>query len=716
MTKLYHADTATAIDYELQTNNLTQADIDKLERSFIPPDMAASARLFRVTSPEGALIVGRGKGNYAGIVFPYYWPGETKPREYRLRRDNPDIEYKNGQPTEKDKYLSPVGRGNKLYFPPGTDPTCLSDSTTPGVICEGEKKTLALHRMFSEAGRKVLVIGLPGVYGWRGKIGIEPGPDGSKRDVKGPIDDLNHIVWQGREVSIIFDANVATNPMVKAARRKLAQELSQRRASVKYVDTPAVDGVNGPDDLLGLWGPARVLELFASARSSEGDLTGFNRTEVGNAEAFAYLYGHKVRYDYKRGRWLLWLDHWWITENDGELQRLAIKAARELYAQAPTIADLSERQSVATWAIKSESRKSIENRLAITKALFPIADKGDDWDSDPWLFGAGNGVVDLRAGELRAGAPSDRITLHTDVCFDERAECPLWLSFLDRIMASNADLIAFLQRAIGYSLTGRIDEQCLFFLYGGGANGKSTLINTILQMMGRYGRQCAPALLIVQHNDQHPAGLADAATSRFLATIEVDDGKRLAEGLVKQMTGGDRLKARFMRENFFEFESTFKVWLAANHKPTIKGTDHAIWRRIKLIPFDVQIPEPERDKDLADKLATELPGILNWAIKGCLEWQRIGLAEPEEIKKATAAYRAEMDIIADFLEECCDIEAGLMVSAKALFNAYKRWAEAAGETAVNQKKFGGQLTERGFTREKKRDGWVWNGLSVKSEM
>jgi putative DNA primase/helicase len=244
----------------------------------------------------------------------------------------------------------------------------------------------------------------------------------------------------------------------------------------------------------------------------------------------------------------------------------------------------------------------------------------------------------------------------------------------------------------------------LFFLHGMGANGKSTLIGVLQGLLGEYAKQAAPELLVSRGGDRHPTELADLFGARFVASIEVDEGKRLAETLVKQMTGGDRMKGRFMRQDFFEWEPTHKLILAANHRPEIRGTDYAIWRRIHLVPFTVQIPEEERDKQLPAKLRVELPGILTWAIAGCLDWRRNGLGVAEAVREATEGYRAEQDILSDFLEDECTLGPDLWVSASSLHEAYVAWSGGRGQrgaAVLSPTAFGSRCAERGFRSERR---------------
>jgi putative DNA primase/helicase len=323
-----------------------------------------------------------------------------------------------------------------------------------------------------------------------------------------------------------------------------------------------------------------------------------------------------------------------------------------------------------------------------------------------------NGTVDLRTGELREHRREDYLTKIASVEYDLNAACPVWDKCLSRWMDGNADLIGYLQRVFGYALTGNVSEHALWFLYGSGANGKSTLLMTLLAMMEDYGCQAISELLMQRANEQHPTERADLFGRRFVATIETDEGKRLAESLMKQMTGGDRIRARRMREDFWEFAPTHKIFLAANHKPAIRGTDYAVWRRIKLIPFTVTIPDEEKDAHLPDKLKAELPGILAWCLRGCLEWQRSGLGEPDEVRQATASYQAEQDTLAEFFAECCFVHPEAKCRASDLLDAYQRFS---GDKIMTANAFGKRLKERGYENRPGTGGYTfWHRIGLRN--
>jgi len=249
-------------------------------------------------------------------------------------------------------------------------------------------------------------------------------------------------------------------------------------------------------------------------------------------------------------------------------------------------------------------------------------------------------------------------------------------------MARKAGLLRYLQRIAGYSLTADVREQCLFFLYGDGCNGKSTYLGALREMQGDYGMQSVPELLMLKAHESHPTERADLFGKRFVATIETEDGKRMAESLMKQMTGGEIVKARHMKKDFFDMPPTWKIFLAANHKPAIRGTDLGVWRRIKVVPFTETIKDAEKDKTLPDKLRAEMPGILAWAVAGCMDWQREGLAEPEEVQTATETYRAEQDSVGRFIEECCAIGNGYSASKNDFTVAYQAWCKRNNEAEI----------------------------------
>src|SRR3990167_1056257 len=345
----------------------------------------------------------------------------------------------------------------------------------------------------------------------------------------------------------------------------------------------------------------------------------YNLTDLGNAERLATRNSDYLKYVPAWG-WLSWNGARWARE-EGAAWRLAKDTVRSIYAEAERGADEKERAAIATWAMRSESRDKISSMLTLAINETEIDTLPEVFDADPWLLNCTNGALDLRTCDPHPHNPADMITRIAGTLYDPDATCPLWLEYLDRIFAGNAALIGYLRRAVGYSLTRETGEQCLFFCYGTGANGKSTFLETIRALLGDYAQTAEFTTFLAKQSENVRNDIARMAGTRFIAAIEAGEGKRLAETLVKQLTGGDTVTARYLYQDYFEYRPAFKMWLAANHKPTIRGTDNAIWRRIRLVPFTVTIPEAERDSKLSSKLRGELPGILAWAIRGCLEWQ-----------------------------------------------------------------------------------------------
>jgi putative DNA primase/helicase len=432
-------------------------------------------------------------------------------------------------------------------------------------------------------------------------------------------------------------------------------------------------------------------------------------TDLGNAERLAGRHGHDLVHVYGLG-WHVWTGRIWERDETGQVERRAKETVRSIYEEAAQTADDEKRKALATWAKQSESASRLGAMISLARSEPSIPLKADQLDSDPWLMNVQNGTLDLRTGDLKPHERDDLITKLAPVEYDPDATAPTWEKVLEQVLPNQA-VRDFVQRYAGYSLTGDVSEQILLFLYGTGANGKSTLINALLEVMGDYAKQAAPELLTLKHG-AHPTELADLKGARFVASIEVEEGKRLAESLVKQMTGGDRIKARFMRQDFFEFDPTHKIWLAANHRPVVRGTDHAIWRRIKLVPFEVTIPEPKQDPKLPEKLRAELPGILAWVVRGCLEWQREGLGEPEEVRSATESYRADMDPIGEFLEEMCILNENAWTAASELRRGYLGWAKDAGENPLDWHAVTDRLKERGCREKRRHVGRGWQGIEL----
>lgn len=440
----------------------------------------------------------------------------------------------------------------------------------------------------------------------------------------------------------------------------------------------------------------------------------FNRTDLGNAERFVAQHGQDVRYCYPWAKWLVWTGARWGRDDGGKVHRLAKETVRSIYREAAAAEDEGERKALAQHATRSEAEARIRSMLALAQSEVPVSP--DRLDADPWLLNAENGTIDLRTGDLRGHRREDLITRLAPVRYDPDAAAPAWERFLGRVLPGEG-LRAFVRRASGCSATGDTSEQCMFINHGVGNNGKSTFQEALAGALGDYAMRAPTEMLMAKRSGGVPNDVARLKGARFVTASETEEGRRLAESLVKDLTGQDTISARFMRAEWFDFKPTHKLWLSTNHKPEIRGTDNAIWRRIRLIPWAVTVPPAERDRKMPEKLRAELPGILTWVVRGCLEWRREGLRVPDEVRQATREYRAEMDVIAGFLTDCCDVGSRDRAYARELYAAYKRWCEDTGERAESQKKFGSRLKERGFLND--RDGRtgrsMWSGLTLNAE-
>lgn len=443
-----------------------------------------------------------------------------------------------------------------------------------------------------------------------------------------------------------------------------------------------------------------------------GDGSPHPLTDAGNAERFVALHSADVRYVHRWERWLVWDGSRFALDDRREVYRRAIGSARELRRMAANLGG-DEAKAITKHAFLSEKRERVEATLALARTFPPIATLPDELDLDPDLLNLPNGIMNLHTGRLE---PHDRARLLTKaapVPHDATTPVTRWEAFLARIVP-DPDVRAYLRRALGYSLTGNVSEHVLFFCYGTGANGKSTFLETVRDLLGEgeYAKAAAPDLLLAKRQDRHAAEVADLRGARFVTTVEVGEGRAWDEARVKWLTGGDAISARYMYGNPFTFTPTHKFWIAGNHKPRATGTDHGLWRRVHLIPFTVTIPKEEQDGDLRAKLRAELPGILRWAVEGCLEWRRDGLRPPAAVLAATQAYRSGEDVLAAFLEERCATAPAGRVVASALYAVFRAWADQNGERVVTARAFYDALEERGFER-KKVNGQRWIvGLSL----
>ena len=427
-------------------------------------------------------------------------------------------------------------------------------------------------------------------------------------------------------------------------------------------------------------------------------------TEDALALAFTRRYHRDWRYVAAWGCWLVWDGHRWRTEDTLAATDLTRGVCRHaaVHADNPKIA-----AKLATSGTVGgvERLARADRRHAATTA---------EWDADHWLLNTPGGVVDLKTGRQRPHDRADRMTKITTAT--PNGVCPIWRQFLAEVTGGDADLQAYLQRMAGYTLTGSTQEHALFFLYGTGANGKSVFVNTLATILGDYAANAPMDTFMETRTDRHPTDMAGLRGARFVAAIETEQGRRWAESKVKNLTGGDKISARFMRQDFFEFFPQFKLVVAGNHKPAIRNIDEAMKRRLHLIPFTITVPPERRDKLLQQKLLGERDGILAWAVQGCLNWQRLGrLDPPQQVLEATEEYFEAEDALGRWLDERCVREANAKSLSAELFNDWKQWADAAGEFIGSQKRFSDLLITRGVEKWRNPSGLRgFRGIGLKS--
>lgn len=500
----------------------------------------------------------------------------------------------------------------------------------------------------------------------------------------------------------------------------VARSCNKAGLRVKVVHLPNLPNKGDASDWLAAGGTPEGLETFVEAEPPyvftneepfKTPASEFVTTDLGNAERLVERHGRDLRYCHPWKKWFVWGGQRFSPDETGEVERRGKETVRAIYFEAAEGADKNQ-ASVAKHAIKSGSEPRLRAMVSLARMDVPLLPS--QLDENPWLLNLQNGTFNLKTGEMGAHKREHLITKMAPVKFDPAAKCPVWLRFLDRIMGGNKDLIGFLQKAVGYSLTGSITEQCFFILWGKGSNGKTTFLETIRNLLGDYAQQADFSTFLTKRNTGATNDLAALQGARLVCASEIGTGRYLNEGLVKQVTGGEPIRARFLYSEYFEFHPQFKLFLATNCRPNIRGTDLAIWRRVRLVPFDVTIPQEEQDHGLLAKLLKELPGILNWALKGCREWMDHGLGESEAVEEATREYRMDMDLLGNFIEDRCLLDPEASVVTSELKEAYKRWCEDNSENDVGTIAFANYLRSHGCSPDRRGHGGgrIWRGVKL----
>jgi putative DNA primase/helicase len=444
---------------------------------------------------------------------------------------------------------------------------------------------------------------------------------------------------------------------------------------------------------------SNIVQLVDAAQEPRQEFT-----DDALALAFADAYAGELRYVAALGKWMVWDGRRWLTDETLIARHKAREICRRLASRC------NHKKTAKTIA----SAKTIAAVERLAQADRRIASTVDQWDADPWLLNTPAGSIDLKTGSMGKHDPGDCLTKITGVAPDFEMATPIWTAFLMRAMNERRELVDYLQRVAGYSLTGSTEEHALFFNYGRGANGKSTFLDAITGCAGDYHRAAPIETFTASNHDRHPTDLAGLRGARMVTAIETEEGRRWAESRIKALTGGDKISARFMRQDFFVYTPQFKLIIAGNHKPGLRSIDEAIRRRFNLIPWTVTIPIDERDKQLPAKLKEEWPGILAWMIEGCMKWLEVGLAPPDIVTEATAAYLESEDAVAAWIEECSERNPAAWEKSSDLFASWTQWATKAGEYVGSQKRFAQLLENKQLTFKRQNKARGYLGLRLHS--
>ena len=463
------------------------------------------------------------------------------------------------------------------------------------------------------------------------------------------------------------------------------------------------------------YGERTVATACEGEADSPGDSSpeGLDRTDLGNARRFVEA-NPNLRFDHLRRQWFIFgQGQRWVADATGRAQEVAKVVVHERFRGVVACPDPAQRILLRRWAVRSGQAERLKAMVTLSQSDPSVAVDGRGWDLDPFLLGVQNGVVDLRTGQHRPGRSEDSITKATGVRFNAAASCPRFQRFLKEVLKDSSHVIQYIQRALGYSLTGSVSEQVLFLGYGSGANGKSTLFNAIRSVLADYALNLPFSTLEHRQQTNIPNDLAMLPGMRFVTASETDEDTRLNEARVKALTGGDPITARYLHREFFEFSPVMKVWLGVNHRPMVRDTSHAFWRRVHLIPFEQQF---QKNDYLKAELEAEGEGILRWMVEGALLWQRDGLNAPDSVLTATKDYQAESDTVAQFLHERCVVDPAGETPANLLYMSYLTWCgkQGFGEQSperLNPRTFGSRVSVQ-FSKDHKRTGWVYKGFRL----
>ena len=459
------------------------------------------------------------------------------------------------------------------------------------------------------------------------------------------------------------------------------------------------------------------IEIVADGEATDdnGKIKTYSFDDMGNAQRMLDLFGQKILYNYNEKKWLIYDGIRWRTDGTGFIRTLADRSIARMSVEAAYYESQGEDMAKAFQKHLKSCRSNKSKNAMLSELEHHVPVTPNDLDRNKALLNTADCVIDLRTLETQPHDAELLITKHTPIKYKPDAECPLWEKFLYEIFGGDEELVGYIQRAVGYSLTGSTSEQCAFFLYGSGSNGKSTFLDIVREICGDYATNIQPETIMVRPNGGTASSdVARLKGARFVTSVEPNEGMRINEGLLKQLTGDDIVTARKLYSEEFEFRPEFKLWMATNHKPIIRGTDTGIWRRVRMIPFTVHIPPDKVDRNLKDKLLGELEGIFAWAVKGVKLYNEQGLRMPAAVAAAVEEYRAEMDVISSFVSSCCIVEAGRQVKANDLYRVYSEWCSRNNEYCMSSTKFGTEIAKR-YQKMHIRSGWIYCNICLNQE-
>lgn len=598
-----------------------------------------------------------------------------------------------------------------------------ADKSQTVYIVEGEKKVEALR-----AWGLIATCNVGGAGKWKAEFAIH---------------------FRGRHVVILPD-NDPTDPLTGNRPGmdhavKVLASLSPVAESVRILELPDL-----PDkgDIVDWQAAGRtlaeLLELTARVQAADAKpidakpvtpagpidptsiLVDTGRTDTAAGMRLITRHGQNLRYCHALRKWFVWTGSRWAFDKMSAVERWASQCGWTLWDEIEKVNGHTGPETVnkmKVWTKYANSWGGIISSIKSASTFEDVQVSIDNLDANPWLLNCRNGTVDLQTCELHEHTRDDMITKRTRVVYDPDADCPTWRAFLLATFRGDRDLVSYVQRLCGYWATGVIREQILPILWGGGSNGKTTFLNVLLEVLGRdYAMKAPQDFLMSKNHDSHPTEKADLFGKRLVFCSETEEGRRLSESLVKELTGTERVRARRMREDFWEFTPTHKIALVTNHKPLVTGGDHGIWRRIRLIEFGQKFwdgdagesgpPELRQDKALADQLKLEYPGILRWILAGCQEWQRDGEQVPKAVRDQTSEYRDSQDSVGQWLMDCCDLRSNATSTPSELYGSFRAWCESNGEWVTSQKRFCATLNDRGFTPGRTNSTRFYRGIEL----